>query len=570
MQFLIQIRANFIKIANEVDIIPSSTEEDSLKSAIITSSLSMNKVSTFVNLRRLILLFTLFFVILTFINVLYASYHEQKQLLIQNTLESNRVYASKLADTVDHIIGAMQNQLAYQSRDIIKYFNNPKELDRIADNLLQDVNGFNAVQIVNAEGLVLGSSPESLHLLGTYLRSKGSIEIRKKRVPMITAPYISALNHQVISMSYPLFDSKKTYLGYVSGVIRLQNNNILHEILEDHSYRDGSHIYVVDSQHHLLYNHDPSRLGTVINGNPVVDNVLNNQRGEMQVRNSLDQEMLAGYAPITRLGWGVVAQRPLDRTFTKLRNLIISTTIKTVPLLLLSFIIIWYLSRQIALPLWKLAVQARSLDSPDTKNAYQDIKTWYFEAAQLKESMLVGLQLVDTKMDQLDRESLTDPLTGLTNRRGMERVLAQWGSTPYCVLSIDIDHFKQVNDTYGHQIGDVVLQGVAAQMRLNFRPHDLLCRVGGEEFLIFMPTATLEDGYAAAERLRQAIEAYDFAEVGHITISVGLAHQDAAPTLTELFKLVDAALYEAKHTGRNKTVIHQTLSVDTIQPAISK
>lgn len=526
----------------------------------------MTKVSTLLNLRRLILLFTLFFVILTFINVLYASYHEQKQLLIQNTLESNRVYATKLAETADVIIGAMQNQLASKSKEIVQFIHHPKELHRITDDLLQDINGFNSVQIVNAQGLVLGSSPESLNLLGTYLHSKGSIEIRKKRAPMITSPYISALNHQVITLSNPLFDAKNNYLGYVSGVIYLQNKNILDTILEDHSYRDGSYIYVVDSQHHLLYHYDTARLGSIVDGNPVIDEVLKNQSGEMELTNTYGKHMLAGYAPITRLGWGIVAQRPMDKTFTKLHALVLSTALKTVPLLLVSLIIIWYLSRQIALPLWKLAVQARNMDKPSAKHAYEDIHAWYFEAAQLKESMLLGLQLVDTKIDQLDRESLTDPLTGLTNRRGMERALAQWGVTPYCVLSIDIDHFKKVNDTYGHQVGDVVLQGVATQMRLNFRPHDLLCRVGGEEFLIFMPATSLEEGYTAAERLRTSIEEYEFTEVGHITISIGTAQQSDASTLSELLKLVDYALYSAKHTGRNRTVIFTKDLLPTTPP----
>lgn len=222
---------------------------------------------------------------------------------------------------------------------------------------------------------------------------------------------------------------------------------------------------------------------------------------------------------------------------------------------------IWYLSRQIALPLWKLALLARAIDNPHAQKAYDNINAWYFEAAKLKESMLQGIKRIDTKMNKLDRESVTDPLTGLSNRRGMEKTLAQWAESEYAVLFVDVDHFKKINDTYGHEVGDMVLQTISAQMRLNFRPHDLLCRIGGEEFLIFMPDTSLDDAFLAAERFRKSIESHPFKDVKKMTVSVGVAHSSHSLNVEELIREADTALYHAKHAGRNSTVLaHSALS----------
>ena len=153
----------------------------------------------------------------------------------------------------------------------------------------------------------------------------------------------------------------------------------------------------------------------------------------------------------------------------------------------------------------------------------------------------------------------TDPLTGLANRRRvmaeLDRLVirARVTQMPLVLVLFDIDHFKQVNDTHGHPAGDAVLQKVAALAKAQSRDSDLVGRVGGEEFVWAIPSAS--DGMARAmtERLRRAI-ASDSAtgEVPAVTISLGYTAMQVGDTALSMFARADEALYDAKHSGRNR------------------
>ena len=126
--------------------------------------------------------------------------------------------------------------------------------------------------------------------------------------------------------------------------------------------------------------------------------------------------------------------------------------------------------------------------------------------------------------------------------------------TEFAVLAIDIDFFKKINDQYGHDQGDVVLKTLAQIMLTNFRDHDICCRSGGEEFLVLMTTADPSVAYKAAERLRTTMQQTNINGMGEITISIGIAFWfKDAEDISEVLKLADNKLYEAKHAGRNCT-----------------
>jgi two-component system, cell cycle response regulator len=169
------------------------------------------------------------------------------------------------------------------------------------------------------------------------------------------------------------------------------------------------------------------------------------------------------------------------------------------------------------------------------------------------------------RLEESVEQSITDGLTGLHNRRYLEShlktLVGQSLATgrPLSVLIADIDHFKLVNDTYGHDGGDAVLREFSQRFRRNTRGIDLAGRLGGEEFLIIMPDTELDRGYQVAERLRACIAADPFqVNAEHsisITASVGLATLERADDTPEsLFKRADQALYAAKRSGRNKVV----------------
>jgi two-component system cell cycle response regulator len=160
--------------------------------------------------------------------------------------------------------------------------------------------------------------------------------------------------------------------------------------------------------------------------------------------------------------------------------------------------------------------------------------------------------------------AVTDALTGLYNRRFMERQLGSLLSEAancgklLSVLTLDIDHFKGVNDSHGHDAGDQVLRELAARMRQSIRNLDLPCRTGGEEFVVIVPNANAEEAMAIAERLRRKIGDQPFtagkarSSLG-ITVSIGVAAlQGLEDSLDALLKRADEALYRAKRTGRNR------------------
>jgi diguanylate cyclase (GGDEF)-like protein/PAS domain S-box-containing protein len=162
--------------------------------------------------------------------------------------------------------------------------------------------------------------------------------------------------------------------------------------------------------------------------------------------------------------------------------------------------------------------------------------------------------------EKLFKQASTDTLTGLYNRRQFEAMVnqsiasAKRYQTPYCVMMCDIDHFKTVNDTYGHEAGDIVLKEVAQLMKNTFRTSDIVGRFGGEEFVVFFTNTDMEGAKIAAEHFRQAVEqAHIEAEGKHIpvTISLGITNTQN-DDLLRLVKEADLALYYSKEHGRNQ------------------
>ncbi|MEM7634479.1 MAG: diguanylate cyclase, partial [Pseudomonadota bacterium] len=163
--------------------------------------------------------------------------------------------------------------------------------------------------------------------------------------------------------------------------------------------------------------------------------------------------------------------------------------------------------------------------------------------------------------------AVTDPLTGLYNRRHMDNQLeiqlanADARGSPLSILTLDVDFFKPINDTHGHDVGDRVLKELAGRLKEQVRTIDLCCRIGGEEFLIVLPGTQLQVGFTVAERLRRTISAVPF-DVGAssgplaITVSIGVAgYGTAGDTPEVILKRADEALYKAKRTGRNRVVL---------------
>jgi diguanylate cyclase (GGDEF)-like protein/PAS domain S-box-containing protein len=179
----------------------------------------------------------------------------------------------------------------------------------------------------------------------------------------------------------------------------------------------------------------------------------------------------------------------------------------------------------------------------------------------------VGLSIANIRLrEALRTQSVRDALTGLYNRRYLEETLeremrrAARAEQSLGILMIDLDHFKNFNDTYGHDAGDAVLRETGASLTKGIRAEDFVCRFGGEEFVVILPTADPETSRTRAERLRTKMREltimYQGKSLGMVTISVGVAAFPAHGTSPkELMAAADAALYEAKRGGRDKVVV---------------
>ncbi len=178
--------------------------------------------------------------------------------------------------------------------------------------------------------------------------------------------------------------------------------------------------------------------------------------------------------------------------------------------------------------------------------------------AELEDVVAARTEELVEKNRLLEVLSITDKLTGLYNRRKLDELLdeelirARHYNVDVSIIMLDIDHFKRVNDTHGHGVGDDVLVGMAKLLREHTRDADALGRLGGEEFVVVCRHSNAKDCLVAAVTLHEAIAAHHFPGVGQVTSSLGIASCRADDTAATLLARADAALYRAKHAGRNR------------------
>ncbi len=273
--------------------------------------------------------------------------------------------------------------------------------------------------------------------------------------------------------------------------------------------------------------------------------------------------MVGTSTPVPGLTWAVVVQVPSAEAYAQVTQLRNSAFLLVSALLIVVGFVAYFLGSVIVRPLVRLTEGAGavaggdlSVDLPVTGRGEVGYLTQVFNdmVGKLRQSR----QELDARNKELERLSVTDLLTGLHNRRFLldafdkEIRRSDRHDRPFCVLMIDVDRFKQYNDTYGHQAGDQVLMGMGRVIPEATRDLDVAARYGGEEFIVLLPECDLANGIIAGDRIRSRLARESF-DGRTVTISVGVAefpmHGDSA---AGVIGAADAALYESKRLGRDR------------------
>ena len=266
---------------------------------------------------------------------------------------------------------------------------------------------------------------------------------------------------------------------------------------------------------------------------------------------------MTGFATVADAHWAVIVQQPRAEALAPLGDLTQEMFVEVFPVAMNGLALMLLGGMLIARPLHQLARHAMDLSAPDTTFHLHRINTWYAESAIIRQALILGVQQLQQRLGSLSQAADSDPLTGLANRRAMNTALSALDETgcPYSALALDIDRFKSVNDTFGHDVGDEALRHIARLIVSGSRAGDLACRAGGEEFWMLLPNTDLQTAQEIAERIRVSICSTPVDPVGALTISIGVACRGSeTPNSRSILKQADERLYKAKDTGRNRVV----------------
>lgn len=477
-----------------------------------------------------------------------SHYYTQRQFLLENTRQANAMYATKMADILDIYLQDAMQVLAFSAAHLQQDFAvNPITANE-AGRLIKQNRYFNSVVMADKQGIIVASAPASLNLNGKQLQTAGSKQSLEEKIPLISRPFYSAVGNYIISISTPVFNQAGEYLGFISGTLHLQQGNILSELLAHHFASDAHQIYIYDSAEILVYHSTPELIGKSLSA------MAQNYAESDFFRHNTEQALSE------TANWQIVVERSTTSLQNQLYLQVISAIRYLLPASILLGIVIWWLGSKISAPLRQLVNVSNNFALIPSRANYHKIQSPITEIQQLKTALLRRSSDIQRQITLLNKASQTDPLTNIANRRGLElyAVSIQENAKSRAILAIDIDHFKKVNDNYGHDCGDKVLKKLASILCNNTRPEDLVCRIGGEEFLI-ITEQTISQAAVLAERIRSTIPESNFGLEEAMTISVGVAlWHPKLESLDEAIKKADTALYQAKNTGRNNVMIHKT------------
>ncbi|MCI4117337.1 GGDEF domain-containing protein [Dickeya dianthicola] len=516
-----------------------------------------------INLLHLILFISLASMLVTLLNSYFTFYHVQKKLLFEQANKVNSSYSSKLSTTVDNFFSISEQQLSYSARLIASHIQsgNIRSLQVELQRIHELSHAFNSMVVVTGKGQIIAASPISLNLTGITLTSNQHLTTLREKRFFISSPYTSLSGNYIIFISQPILDDAGNYLGYIGGSLYLNSRRILNEFMNTQFSNDSFNTYVIDKEGTIIYHHDTSQIGRKLNDSHILNSITNQNKGSFMMPDEQGIPSPASFIRTQKADWIIITQQSFHSIEEALNDVMLSVLRQGTPLGIVALLALSILAYYISKPLRQLAKSASSMEQLGVIGKIRSVKAWYLEVEQLKRVLLMGTVLLHKRIGRLSSEAHTDPLSGMLNRRGMQESMEEIRNEykKVSVIAIDIDHFKVINDSFGHDVGDEVIRKLSQQIRKNFRKNDLVCRIGGEEFLILLPGADIHVATVIAERLRNNVAntVYMPGSRHHqVTISIGVTTFNPQKSALDIaIKTADNALYKAKNGGRNQVVV---------------
>ena len=356
------------------------------------------------------------------------------------------------------------------------------------------------------------------------------------------------------------------------------------------------HCAIADQFGNIVHHPNPAWMSGIRNiGNwPIVQAGLQGKQGVMTFYSPfIKANMIAGYASVPEFNWVVLTPQPLSELTAEAKTLIHRSLMFGALGLAIAVSLALFLAGWITKPINTLAEGVKRVRKNDYTGSFsplgiiapQEIETLRNHSIHMVESIREAaaerdelnhqledrisqatLELTEANI-KLSEHAHLDELTSLKNRRALRERLSKFARRdpasylPMQAVLFDVDKFKQINDTYGHDVGDQILERVAREIENHTREMDLVVRYGGDEFLVVMPCCTSDNAYRRAEAIRESISSSPPVVNGlsvEVTLSIGIADQaslDVAMEFSDMLKAADQAMYQSKEAGRNRVSI---------------
>jgi diguanylate cyclase (GGDEF)-like protein len=502
--------------------------------------------------------------------------NEKHRLLAENLASPIQIYINDHKSMLKLVATSIQHDIGQQGDSLKDY-----------TPTLLHAHGFRSLTVVGLDGKPFAGDSEK----DVFQHEQCFIKTRDSGKAALSNIKTSPIDGRpTLILSEPVFDSENKLRAVLIGELSIE---LIEELRRKIKFGIKGHSAIVDKTGHVIAHPNPAWMVEMrdLSHWPVVKNMMAGKTGVIEFYSPfIKQDMVAGYTSVPEIGWGIMVPQPKPEVEAQVNNLLTENYRWGIFGLILSVALAIPLVLWITRPINQLASAAHTLAKSDFKGKLPEQSD--FAPREIRQlgtalrELVGGLQRSRDTINELN-ESLQckvhdatsqlrdaniqltllaqeDHLTTLSNRRHFETLLQESIETvpdddlQMCVMLIDIDNFKTINDSYGHAAGDTVLSHVANLLKTIMRPGDMTARYGGDEFVVQMNCAP-EIGRKRAQDIRTAVEQSGiFWQERRIsvTVSIGVLYTKASSVkdIDNLMRLADEAMYEAKNGGRNRVV----------------